>query len=119
MLHVANVSLLGEMVDFSESPGFSSKRQLRQAFRDSIYRKPNHNWPVEFARATSEKTVFQFVIAHFIHGITPALRADQQPPDGLMRAIFSRAYREGLQGNRADNARELLNAARQPFAPQS
>lgn len=116
MLHVANVSLLGEMVDFSESPGFfDNKSQLRRAFRDSIYRKPNHNWPVEFSRATKERTVFEFVIAHFLHGVTPALRPDQRPPDGLMRGIFQRAFREGLQGQRADNARDLLDAARRPL----
>jgi hypothetical protein len=40
---------------------------------------------------------------------------DQRLPDGLMQGIFERAFREGLQGQRADDARELLEAARRPL----
>jgi len=115
MMHAANVSLMAEMVDFSESPGFlDSKRGLREAYKKSIYRKPNHDWPAELQSASSEKIVFKFVINHFMNGIYPLLRPDQRPPAGLVQSIFNRAYREGLAGRRADG-RDLLEAARRPF----
>lgn len=116
MMHVANVSLLAEMVDFSESPGFVENRaQLRTAFRNSIYLKPDHNWPNEFQNATSEVIVFRFILDHFLRDIAPALADNQLPPPSLVEAIFKRAYREGLSGKRADDARDVLESSRQAF----
>lgn len=117
MLHIANVSLMGEMVDFSESPGFfRSRKAWLGAYAESAYRKPKHRFPGWLQEAKSEEAVFRFVLAHFTVGIEGGLKRDEVAPGSLVNAIYKRARREGLAGKRADSAADVLASARRPLA---
>jgi hypothetical protein len=117
MLHPQNVSLLGEMVDFSESPGLiGSRRGLIAEYVKSAYTDPSCKGPPAFMEAKTERAVFQYLVGWFLWQLGEVMATRELPRADILKAIFNRAYWQGRDGMRAQDVREVLESSRAPFS---
>jgi len=117
MLHPQNVSLLGEVVDFSESPGLvGSRRGLVAEYARSAYTDHRCKVPPALMEARTERAVFQFLVGWFVWQLGEVMARRELPRADILKAIFNRAYWQGRDGAEARDVREVLESSRAPFS---
>ncbi|MBT8491688.1 MAG: hypothetical protein KJO07_01400 [Deltaproteobacteria bacterium] len=113
MLHLQNVSLLGEIVDLGHNEGLmSSEKALQKAYKKSGYVRRDRNWPKDIQRAKTERAVLEYMVTAVFEDLGEALPKGQRPTRAEITAIFARAYREGRAGKRASSTSQVLSSAR-------
>jgi len=113
MLHLQNVSLLGEIVDLGYNGGLvSSEQKLRAMYQESGYARTDRNWPAEIVGGASERAVLEYLVTAFREDLGASIPKADRPSESEIRAIFARAYQEGRSGKRASETGAVLRSAR-------
>lgn len=110
-LHAQNVSLLGELVDLGEGRFVEDRRALRDCYARSGYVDPGRAWSPGVRHARDEVVAFREIARAFVQRVGLAVRGRPTRMSAALDRLFTRAYRDGRDGARADGVSELVGAA--------